>query len=251
MIVLENADGERYHLDDSFIISSLELEAPDAMQQAALQHGGKDSKRMLFQARDVEITGILHGSNLQDYTRKKDALVAFARSLDSRLYGEAPFARYLQLHRLTTFKEQFGRGMQWRVAQVNLTFNCEDPFWQDVNEITDSRTIASGGYFSFINPGNVESYPVVTVYSAFGALTSVELKNMSDDEQLVVYQDSGFVTANTVILNGLEGTVQRGSANTLRYMLGSFLRVVSGVNTFLYTGDNPIQLTTRFRPRYL
>lgn len=248
-IILEKTDGEVLNLDDSFVVESLDLESAESIQQAVLQHGGKDVSKDVYSARNITVAGYVFSRTPDEYEEKFDIIVGFSRSRDLKLYKEYPYSRYLTLTKLTNVNQAWEEGIPWRVAKVELQFACEDPFWQDLVVQTDVKTWANGDAFTLANPGTVDVFPILTVQGVTNAPRLI-FKNVTDNSRATVYSDLAFTLGNTIVINGVVGTVTRGTTNTIRFMTGSFPRLLPGVNTITYSGEN-IYAQFEYRPRYL
>jgi phage-related protein len=163
---------------------------------------------------------------------------------------EYPIDRYLTLTKLVGTRKRFAQGLEWRTAQIDLDFVCEDPFWQDVETYTEATSLSSGAYTSFYNPGSVESFPTIIISTIGSNISLTSLKNVSDNGQLFTYADLAFTDVGTLVIDGINGTVTRDSTNTVRFLTGSFVKIVSGINTLQYFGD-AAQVSITYRPRYL
>lgn len=248
-LIIEDDGGVQTFLDQSFVVPELEQEAPDTLQAAALQHGGRDVSSGMFQSGHLSLIGMLYGENRQDYETKKNDLLRILNRPNNKLYPEYPPDKFLKLRRMNKFKQTFVSGAQFRIAQVDLSFVLEDPFWQDVNQITDGRTLVNGSTVTLYNPGTVVSPAVVTLVGLSTGPT-LFFRNTDDSNQVMIYSDLALTSGNTVVIDGVEGTVLRGNVNTSRFLSGSFMQLVPGANRITYAGDT-IYWSMACRPRYL
>jgi phage-related protein len=250
MLLIEQSDGELVPLDSTFVLRELELRSTDSIESAAMQHGGKDLSLGFFDPRRVSLLGFIPTPTRQDYDSVFETYMRLFRQRNLKLFRGEPIDRYLLLTRLLSTRSQFVDGTDY-AGQLELEFVCENPFWQDVVEISEIRTLVDGQYFSLFNPGNVECYPVITI----AGLTAVSFPylaftNITDGNQRLVYTDTAVTLGNTVIFDSVAGTVVRGDTNTARYMTGSFLKLLSGVNTLQYNGAS-VSYSYHARPQYL
>jgi len=250
MLLIEQPSGELLLLDSTFILQELELRSHDAIQSAAMQHGGKDLSAGFFEPRRVTITGFLPTTSRQDYDFMFDEYMKLFRQRNLLLYRGEPADRYLILTRLLSTRSRFVEGTDY-AGQLEMEFVCENPFWQDSTEITALTSLTDAQYFTIGNPGNIDCYPLLTI----AGITAVSFPylaftNISDGSQRLVYSDSSVTLGTTVMFDSIAGTVRRGNTNTLRYMTGSFLKLVPGINTLQYHGA-AIQYSLQARPQYL
>jgi hypothetical protein len=250
MLLIEQLTGELTPLDDTFVIKELELESPDSIESAAMQHGGKDLSSGYFRPRRISLLGFVPAATRQDYDFQHMEYLRLFRNRDLKLYRGEPTDRYLVLTRLLSARSQFVEGTDY-AGQLELEFVCESPFWQDRIETSGVISATDSVYFTLFNPGNIECFPVFTVAGvAVSAFPYLALTNLTDSSQRLVYADSAVTLGTTLVFDAIAGTVTRGTTNTLRYMTGSFLRLMSGANTLQYAGPS-INMSYRFRPQYL
>ena len=247
-LILELSTGEQVPLDDSWVIEDLEMSAPDAVQRAALQHGGKDTAWGYFEARRLLLRGALCVGNIPGYNDARTELLRTFYQRQMKLYDNPLPTRYLQVTRMVSFRESFIEGTAG-VAELEAEFLCENPFWQSCNVVTDARTLSSGDYAAVYNPGNVECSPVVT-FQGLGATPQILFKNTTDGSQLFTYTDLSATLNSTIVVDGVEGTVTRSGQNALRFFTGSFLKLLPGVNTLYYEGARTYY-SLQARPQYL
>jgi len=250
MLLIELPTGELIPLDSTFILQELSLESPASLESAAMQHGGKDLSLGFFGPRRISIMGFIPAATRQEYDFKFDQYMRLFWQHDLKLYRGVPTDRYLTLTRLVSSRAQFISGTDY-AGQIELEFICENPFWQDPVVISDSQTLVDSRYFSIFNPGSVECYPLITVGGlATAAIPYLAFTNITDSNQRLVYSDSAVTLGTTLTFDAVLGQVQRGNTNTLRYMTGSFIKLLSGVNTLQYNGST-IVYSLIARPQYL
>ena len=136
-------------------------------------------------------------------------------------------------------------------CEYSIKFEAESPYWESISETTLEETvIVVEGSDSFLinNPGNVNVYPVITIANA--SLNCV-LQNNTD---IPTGESQGlkFVLSTTgrFIVDCINGTVEVGDVNYIRYFSGAFLKLLPGDNEITYTGEN-CTITTVFREQYL
>lgn len=250
VVTYANTNYSPYYFDDSFVLREQDLTSRSRVQQAALQTGGKDPLgKAIFEAADIELVGVIHGESRADFQSEMDDLLTNCNRVDMYLYPDQDLDRYIHLKRLAGVKRQFANGLQFRVAQVGLTFLSEDPLWNSSSESSDIRTLTNADYFTLTNNGTADCYVTFTL-QALANNTGIAFKNTSDGDQLLTYTDLAFTNGSTLVMNGVEGTVNLGSSNSIRFITGSFIKLVPGVNTIYYEGEN-VYASINFRERYL
>ena len=136
-------------------------------------------------------------------------------------------------------------------CEYNIEFKAESPYWESTSETSDVETVVvvDGEYtWTINNPGSVNVYPAITIEDA--SLNCV-LQNNTDiptgEAQGLKFALS---TTGKFIVDCVEGTVEVGDVNYIRYFAGAFLKLLPGDNSITYTGED-CTITTAFRRRYL
>lgn len=247
-IILEQADTTQYNFEESFIVEDLELTSNEKLQKAALQHGGRDTSARTFENRTIVIAGVITQETRSGYELAVKTLFNFVRSTPLKLWPDnTTLDRYMVLSRLTGLKQKFIK--PWSLGQVELSFLCEEPFWQDATLVTTNGTVASSAYISFENNGSIETPVKLRVNSVAGG-AQFHFNRMSDNARLLYY-DLGLTGLATITFDTAEGTVVKGTTNAMRYKYGTFLWLNTGANTFQYVGPSNVHYGFEYRQRYI
>lgn len=170
-----------------------------------------------------------------------------------------PGGGYLNLGRLLGVDEDPERLMDWTVAKCRITWQCDDPFWyaEQMQTVTfnltgnTTLTVEAGR-----NVGLPECWrgvhPLITVVSpGFLTVNTFTLRNVTDGGLQLRYSDPQLKNGKSATIDCIAGTATRDDGtNTLRYMEGEFLRLLTKRNTLEYEGTS-CTLTISWRPRWL
>lgn len=205
-------------------------------QPKALAHGGILSEDDHVETRNVEVEVIIEGENIHDYIVQTNELKRYAYQKDQRLYISDN--RYINVAGLIKFKEKYIKGFYMVKSIIDLTFLAIDPFvYQDgMEEITKTIT-GTPAQFTVDNPGNIDTPAVITI-TASASATSINLKNITDNNRQFDYNDVQMVTGEVLTVDAINGTVYRGSVNTINNFGGTFIKLLPGDNVIQYTGGN-------------
>jgi len=142
------------------------------------------------------------------------------------------------------------------VAEINIEFQCADPFRYAKNPVTtDTKNpVVSGTPYALTNDndGDIEVSPIIS-YTAGGTQTNVKIANAGDAAKYFEYA-GGLVDTDVLEIDCLEGTVEKNGSSDIANWSGSFINLVSGVNTITceITGTAGTSiLSFEFRKRYL
>jgi len=97
------------------------------------------------------------------------------------------------------------------------------------------------------NNGSRPTFPLID-FAALENCYPLELKNMSDGNDMFVYSDFYLVNGQTAEINCINATASRGTENTIQYLDGKPLRLLSGANTLAYKGPD-CDLSVKFQTR--
>lgn len=166
---------------------------------------------------------------------------------------------YLNLSHMVSFDEDPEQLFDWSVAKIRVSWQCDDPFWYAITP--EVRTFALSGSGSFrINAGlsaglkgcNRGVFPLIQVTSpAFLPVPSFTLQNVSDDGLQLRYSDPYIKNGNSAFIDCARGVSYRDDgANSVRFLEGEFLRLLTKTNNFVYDGP-ACTLTFTWVPRWL
>lgn len=163
---------------------------------------------------------------------------------------------HLRLTQLRSFDVRPEPLWDRKISSVSIEWQCDDPFWYADAKQTQTFTLSGDGTFTVDagtgqKPNYRGQFPRITVACpALGLVPSLTLKNTSDAGMQLRYADPKMQLGAVAVIDCEHGLVTRGSDNTIQYMHGEFLRLVSGDNVFEYTGA-ACTITFEWQPRWL
>jgi len=140
-------------------------------------------------------------------------------------------------------------------AEVSIDFFVADGFRYYKDVTTDTKNpVVSGTPYALTNDndGDIEVSPIIS-YTAGGTQTNVKIANAGDAAKYFEYA-GGLVDTDVLEVDCLEGTVEKNGSSDIANWSGSFINLVSGVNTITceITGTAGTSiLSFEFRKRYL
>ncbi len=246
-ITLTDSNSVVYTFNESFEFKGNDYRFSSRISKRAFAHGGVDTGSGKTDSQRVRLNGWIFGATDTVHRDDYDALMRAVVKEDQELrWGDQP--RFIKIKRVRSVRQEYEENIE-TVSKMRIDFQTEDPFWHF--EVPNSIATALNSpisVFTLTNSGNVDTFPVFTLVSSDSNSTGVTLKNVSDDNNLMVYSDINLTADTTLTIDNAIGTVDRGGINTLRNFTGQFLRLVTGVNTFEFTGAKAL-LTAVYRER--
>lgn len=166
---------------------------------------------------------------------------------------------YLNLGRMLSFDEDPAELWDWTVAKLRVSWHCDDPFWYATT--AETRTISLSGSGTFlVNAGagaglkriyRGVSPQITCTAPSFLPVPSFTLTNETDEGLQLRYSDPYLKNGNSATIDCVRGTATRDDGqNTIRYLEGEFLRLLTRTNHFSYDGP-ACTLTFSWVPRWL
>lgn len=166
---------------------------------------------------------------------------------------------YLNLSHMLSFDEDPAELWDWTVAKVRVSWHCDDPFWYATTpEVRTVSLSGPGTFFIEAGPGaglrqnHRGVCPQITCTApGFLPVASFTLRNDTDDGLQLRYSDPYLKNGNSATIDCVQGTATRSDGqNTIRYLEGEFLRLLTRTNRFTYDGPE-CTLTFSWIPRWL
>lgn len=204
-------------------------------EEKAFSHGAVMTGDGKIDARDVTVeVELIDYTTTADYRTAIDALKTAAYKQDQKLYLDDD--RYINIKSLKKISEEFHEGFYRVKATVKLTFYCPDPFFYAAS--ASSKVVAiteSPQTFTVSNGGNLDTPPIITIEpSATNSVLS--LVNTTDNSRTFSYSDAAFGDGDSLVIDSTDGTVERDGVNVLNNVGGTFLQLLAGDNSIIYTG---------------
>jgi phage-related protein len=248
LLKLVDSDLNEYNFDETFGVSSDPFTPRSSESERAYSHGVKDTSDGKIDKRIITVIGQVYGETVSQYRTNLEALYAALYKQDQKLYKTS--SRYINVKKaiVTNSLEQNNFP---RLSNVSIQFICEDPFWYSPEISEDTESISETPHeWNVSNGGDIEVYPIITITNS-GSYASLSLKNKTDGNSLFTYDDSNLESGASVVIDCNEGTVYLSTTNTIRYLSGSFLRLLKGINTLELTGLDNASVKIEFYWRYL
>ncbi|MBK8396157.1 MAG: phage tail family protein [Leptospiraceae bacterium] len=144
-------------------------------------------------------------------------------------------------------------GLEHRISDFSIDLKLLDPFLEDVDYTEETHAgLNSGDTFTVTIADTLcyEAFPVFVITSN-GFNPSIVLANDANDGSILL-SDSNFNTGSIMTVSSETGEIKLGTnikANIKQN--GYFLKFEQGANEILYQGSNSVDITVRYKKRYL
>jgi hypothetical protein len=223
-----------YQLPDQFYLTDTGFSKNSSLLKLAGSDGGYNKGDKTVNSRTLRLSGSLWDKTDPAFQTKWNAL--FQKLSQEDFYLRRGNWQIL-ISQADNIESQFDSGLYDRFGELNIDLIAANPLWEYITSSSGSATCdTSPKQFTINNTGNYKTYPVITI-TATENNSSVQLKNITDDDLLFTYSDIWFTSGKSLIIDCQEGTVELASIDTIRYFEGQFLKLLPGNNIFEYTGD--------------
>ncbi len=217
-------------------------------ENKALSHGGVEVGDDKASPRTLTLTFFLRKNDREAFQAELSKYKAYFRIAGSRLYVGNKKS-YFVISRLTGIKNKWTRAFQGKFSEVTFTLLCADPFRYSEEETRFSRDMEATDIwadFEVFCDGNIDT-PTIISFTPKDVGNTFSLYSKTTGEQFTI-SDTMLTPETTTVINGVKGTVYRGSANAINTMSGVFLSLESGENALRYKGHSgKITITHRAR----
>lgn len=217
------------------------------------RHGAKQIAFRGLRPRIVPVDGAYHAAS-------QAALKTFLDDLTEALHNNAQPYRfsweagfYINVSQVRQFKaKRFEGALAYKSVKISIDFECNDPFWYSTaDDSTGAISITTSPQtIPFTNNGKAAS-PLKIQCDPTATWNDFTIENDTDEDNTCRYNDPAFMSGDQLIIDGLNGTVERDGLNTVRYFRGAFLRVLPGSNDIIYTGPTGGTITLSAPKRFL
>lgn len=255
-LVLKDSDNNTlYRFPDGFHLSDYGLVKRVGTENRVLQHGSVIVGDKYISDRQITITGVFGASTLDEFESDMTTLKRNLNRTDMRLYGAYKTDQFFKIKALQNFTAEFLN--DGGLANVEIVF-VADPFRyaQDQTSVL-STVLASPANITVTVDGDVEVYPRVT-YTAGSTQTSIQLKNLSDNNLYFSYAPASSLVAGDVVefdFTGESVEVELNGVDDLDHFSNAPVKLLSGENILKLTITGTVGtcslLQVDFRNRYL
>lgn len=199
-----------------------------------------------YQPRYITITGKLYAASDGSFQSKWDDLV-LALSWEDFYLRDGDWQ--IPISQVIKISPESDDGLRKRFEEIEIELLALHPFWIHKDSSSKQEVCTSmPQQFVVNNSGNYLVYPVISIVADANNY-SMSLKNVTDNDAIFSYIDTGFQTGDELIVDCQEGMVELDDVNTIRYFEGQFLRLLPGNNTLEYDGDDATITITWYRRR--
>ena len=207
------------------------------LEDRAFSHGSDMTGDGKIKGRQLEVSFSMRGATENEHDEMLNLAYQVFAQTDYDLFCGRPDRLY-HVAGISKIKHSFQDGYKQRWSEITVTLLLADPF----------RYEAQSAEQEFVFTGETQQAEMIVHNegSADTPLTFTFIPNVSM-AQIVVYHveteeqmrlSDALLTAQAVLtVNTKDGTVWRGTANSINSFSGQFLSAAAGTNHFLYTGS--------------
>lgn len=207
------------------------------LEDRAFSHGSDMTGDGKVKGRQLEVSFSMRGATENEHDEMLNLAYRVFSQTDYDLFCGRPDRLY-HVAGISKIKHSFKDGFKQRWSDITVTLLLADPF----------RYEAQSAEQEFVFTGETQQAEMIVHNegSADTPLTFTFIPNVSM-AQIVVYHveteeqmrlSDALLTAPAVLtVNTKDGTVWRGTANSINSFSGQFLSAAAGTNHFLYTGS--------------
>lgn len=222
-------------------------------ENRAYQHGGIITSDSRIAVRIISLHGIFDKSSQALMKTELNSMKKACYTEDLRLYATQNSDDYYNVECLN-FEHNF-LGMLTAV-EINIDFQCSDPFRYYKDETTDSETgiTSSPHNYTVANGGDAEVFPVITFTGGASTnLTKIRVANAQDGGRYFEVT-TAIGNADVVEVDCEEGTIEKNGSDIISSFSGAFIKLASGNNSITLTLTGTVGTCSCemvFRKRYL
>jgi phage-related protein len=250
-LTITDYEGNVYTFPVNFeTLPSLDFEQSRNVVDYSYFPGGKDVSDGFPVSRTVTVNGVLQADTAALYETAKRALVAAILKGGYLKRVDDVVDRYIEV-KGGSITENFTTPEQ--LADIEIRFLAEFPFWEDSTETTDSQVMAGNGSFTVDGSGSdYIMFPKIEIEADQGvSVPAIKLKNNDDGGMYFEHADTGFIAGAILIIDSREGTVKLNNNDNMAYFVTPrFLRLQPKVNNFIYEGA-AATVRVKYRKYYL
>jgi len=227
--------GDSWELPNNFHLTDAGFEKRMELTERAFSDGGINKGDDMIDIRSLKLEGELLANSDGEYDSKWNELILKMTQVEFYLEDGSWQILIAGAKRID---QTFDKSLRKRLGQIEIELVASDPFWEHKDLSTKEESCpAPPEEFVVTNDGSYVAYPVITI-TANANNPNMTLKNITDNNAIFSYIDSGFLITKVLVVDCKKGTVKLDGTNTIRYFAGQFLRLLPGNNTIRYEGAN-------------
>jgi len=198
----------------------------------AFRDGGDEIGDKKLDTRVLSIEGII--SDNATYAATMATINSWLYKTNLKLSITA--GKHINVKSISDVNNTFYEGGFFRLSKLKFNCICPDPFFYTDAVVTTTKVIAVSPYvFNITNSSLFDVLPVFVITNAVDNF-DLNVENATDVGKYFKYTDPGFVALKVLTVDNKAGTVRINGINSIQYYSGSWLRLLPGVNTIVYTG---------------
>lgn len=259
MDLVRISDGDVYTLPPTLLVESTDFAVKHEVINLAMSNGAKAYGGDLVDAGELEIAGKIWTPSRAAHRALMDEIRARFQQPGQLLRMEPGY--YVTLDQLKDRVRSRWRPLSGKTfTEISAAFFVGDPFWYSEAEVIQEFELTGDDVITVdpsdaALPARTWCSPIITITApSSGSVSSVTLRNATDDGLQCRYADLQLRNSASVVIDCVNSTIRRtngsGTTDTIQYFTGEFLRLLPTLNSISYTGA-ACTISIRWRARWV
>ena len=247
-------NGTTYTLNEHWAISDNgNYDFRTKSEDKAFVHGGYSLGDNKVKSRTITLEFSRAGATEQDFNEAVNEAYVYLSQKDYELYAGRADRKY-KVNSCQKMKLKYEKGFKNRRAEITVTLVLADvPFRMATRATTTEFSFdeaVSMQEITFTNGGSVDAPLKITITPAEDTTLADFRLTHSETGENMRMTDNLLTAPAVAVVNGEQGTVRRGTDNSINTFAGIFLHALPGLNHYTLTTDGAVKITIEFTARY-
>lgn len=207
------------------------------LEDRAFSHGSDMTGDGKVKGRQLEVSFSMRGATENEHDEMLNLAYRVFSQTDYDLFCGRPDRLY-HVAGISKIKHSFQDGYKQRWSDITVTLLLADPFRYEAQSAEQEFVFTEEMQQAEMivhNEGSADT-PLTFTFIPNASMAQIVVYHVETEEQMRL--SDALLTAPAVLtVNTKDGTVWRGTANSINSFSGQFLSAVAGTNHFLYTGS--------------
>ena len=230
-------DGREYTLPVSWALTNVgSYDFNNKVEDRAFAHGGDVVGDGLVKGHTIKVEFQMQGATEAEHDELLNRAYRYFYQTDYKLYC-GRMDRCYNVAGVSKFTHEYVKGYKQRMSTVKVSLLLADPFryqGQETKAVFEFDSDMTQTEMVVHNLGSVDT-PLTFRFIPTNKMAAIIIWQEETLKQFKL-SDAQLISPYISVVNAKEGTVWRGSANTINAFSGQFLSAVPGKNTLYYTG---------------
>ena len=207
------------------------------LEDRAFSHGSDMTGDGKIKGRQLEVSFSMRGATENEHDEMLNLAYQVFAQTDYDLFCGRPDRLY-HVAGISKIKHSFQDGYKQRWSEITVTLLLADPFRYEAQS-AEQEFVFTGetqqAEMIVHNEGSADT-PLTFTFIPNVSMAQIVVYHVETEEQMRL-SDALLTVPAVLTVNTKDGTVWRGTANSINSFSGQFLSAAAGTNHFLYTGS--------------